>query len=99
MKSNDPLDEIVELKMAISSKNISFSEAIEKFSSLLISHKNQFKLDENCSITECLTDTGIKLQKETKEIDKRIVNLNKILVLLELGVTFNDDELQQLLAK
>ncbi|QKX07709.1 hypothetical protein HN014_22175 (plasmid) [Aquimarina sp. TRL1] len=90
--------EIQELENSLSKDEIAISQAINKFSSLL----NSFQEDndnDDISYKETWSVFSKELYRENMRIKERSNNLNKIILLLELGMRFSDDELRRILAE
>ena len=90
--------EIEKLEHSLSKDEIVISQAINKFSSLLNSFQEDNENNE-VSYEETWSMFSKELFKENQKIKERTNNLNKIILLLELGMRFSDDELNKILAK
>ena len=90
---------IKRLKKLLNTDKISTPDAIDELAKILNPDLEKFAIDEEYIIRHKLSEFGVSMLEDTRKLNNRITYLNEIMVLLELGVTFNDDELQQLLAK
>jgi len=91
--------QIKKLKELINTDKISPCDAIDELAKILNPDLEKFDIDEEYIIRNKLSEFGLAMLEDTRILNNRITYLNEIMVLLELGVTFDDDELQGLLAK
>lgn len=92
--------EIKKLKKSLNNDKINTLDAIDKFIKLLNSfqHDNDFNSDEeNTLYKRTWSNISKQLHNENRTLHARADKLNRILVLLELGVRFSDNELKQIL--
>ncbi len=91
--------EIKKLKKLLKSDDISTFKAIDTLAKILNPDLEKFNVDEEYIIRNKLSKFSISILEDTRKLNNRITHLNEIMVLLEPGVSFDDDELQKLLSK
>ncbi|TPN82805.1 hypothetical protein [Aquimarina algicola] len=96
MKKNMYSD-IKNLKSLLNNNQISLIDAIDKFAVLLDDFQN--KEEELLISNITLNAVNRELLEKNKIVKDRIKNLNRILLLQELGIQFNEEEMYTLLSK
>lgn len=95
--------QIRKLKELIKKNQISISDAVDNYTMILNEYSsNEFDFSDDFIILQSMSRFNSSIQSllEDRELKrKRIANLNSILVLQELGVTFKKEELLILLKK
>ncbi|WP_159090921.1 hypothetical protein [Aquimarina aquimarini] len=94
--------EIKRLKLLLQKDQIKVSEAVGLFTTILNNYNNEFDIGEEQIILNNVSklNESIKmLLEDRRKVNERINNLNSIIVLQELGITFEEDELEKLLKR
>ncbi len=89
--------DIKNLKSLLNNNQISLIDAIDKFAVLLDDFQN--KEEELLISNITLNAVNRELLEKNKIVKDRIKNLNRILLLQELGIQFNEEEMYTLLSK
>ncbi|WP_062057546.1 hypothetical protein [Aquimarina longa] len=94
--------EIKKLKQLLKKDQIEISEAANILTQILNKYNNEFEISQDQLILQGISKFNVSIKSllnDRKKVTERINSLNTIIIFQELGVTFSEDELKDLLKK